>query len=60
MLATGVTGLAFGYWRRSDGKWLTTWNSAQPPQLVRLTIALTGDRHWAPIVAAPNLSRYDQ
>ena len=60
VLATGIDTLEFGYWRRADGKWLTSWTGSQPPQLVRLTIAFHNGRHWAPIVAAPNLSRYDQ
>ena len=60
VLATGVEGLTFGYWRHADDKWLTSWRGPAPPQLIRLTIALHGGRHWAPIVAAPQLSRYDQ
>jgi general secretion pathway protein J len=60
VLASGVRAIEFGYWRRADGKWLTSWKAPQPPGLVRLTIDFAGDRHWAPIVAKPLLSRYDQ
>ena len=60
VLATGLDALAIDYWRRSDSRWLTTWKGTEPPQLVRVTISLSGGRHWAPVVAAPNLSRYDQ
>ncbi len=60
VLATGIDTIEFGYWRRADSKWLTSWKGTQPPQLVRLTISLRNGRHWAPIIAAPNLSRYDQ
>ena len=60
VLATGVEGITFGYWRHADGKWVGAWKEATPPALVRLTVALRGNRHWAPIIAAPNLSRYDQ
>ena len=60
VLASGVDKLSIDYWRRSDGHWLTEWKSTQPPQLVRVTVDLSGGRHWSPLVAAPILSRYDQ
>jgi general secretion pathway protein J len=60
VLATGVEEITFAYWRQNDHQWVAAWKAPQLPALIRLTIGLHNDRHWAPIVAAPNLSHFDQ
>lgn len=60
-LADGVDHLAIAYWAHGKGEWQASWRGQAPPDLVRITVAFKdARRHWPPIVAAPNLSRYNQ
>jgi len=56
----GVDHVDFSYLRPPDqgGDWVDTWTLRTLPQLVRITVAFTGDdhRHWPTIEAAPMLS----
>ena len=59
VLLSGVEGIALAYWRPARrvaaGGWVSVWNEAGLPSLVRLRIVFpAGDgRHWPDIVAAP-------
>jgi general secretion pathway protein J len=58
VLATGVSGAEFSFWRPTGG-WQPVWNGPDLPALIRVRLTFPpGDlRHWPDIVAAPLLGR---
>lgn len=60
-LLQGVTRLDLAYWPAEGGGWQTSWNSGEPPALVRVRIVFPdGDRrHWPDLVIAPRRVRPD-
>lgn len=55
-LLSGVSQIQLSYWRPDSG-WVSTWQSAELPTLVRFRLVFPAgeDRHWPDIIAAPLL-----